>query len=70
MKVAEKRRLPRERSLPTCKAALDTGPAEEPTGSEETERSHDGVGPQESLKESGGTSGSGVLQIESVNGQC
>lgn len=54
-------------SLPAREAALDTCTAQEPTGTDETEHGHDGVGPQESLEESSSTGGSGVLEKKLVD---
>lgn len=48
--------------LAASKAALDTGTAQEPTSSGETEEGHNSVRPQEGLEESGSTGSSRVLK--------
>lgn len=54
--------------LPASEAALDTSAAQEPTGTDEAEQSHDGVRPQKGLEETSGTSGGSVLEMLSVSG--
>jgi hypothetical protein len=48
-------------SLPAGEAALDTSATQEPTTTDETEQRHNGIGPQESLEETGCTVGGSVL---------
>jgi hypothetical protein len=47
--------------LPAGEAALDTSATQEPTTTDETEQRDNGIGPQESLEETGCTVGGSVL---------
>jgi hypothetical protein len=58
-------KLRAQNRLPAGEAALDTSATQEPTGTDEAEQGHDGVGPQEGLEETSGTGGGSVLEKNS-----